>query len=283
MKNKVELGNIELGVVVLYVIQAIGRPAAEEILSTIRGFEVHTTIKRVKECIENLRKRGLISVNIDKASSGGVTSRYSMKDLRWTNPPELAHSKAILPAILSSETAEQVRKAFDDVHEAGETKSKQGPNICNYTTVSVRFTNVVPILGGDPDEEKINRLRRSNGSVWLPLNMWLKGAIRDRLRMINETSSKAMYIHIEDLFVPVREVPFIMKSVASPSPRPGGAGTGFSVHEGIKEGFSFTAKISFPTTGFADKDKFLGLLNGIRIGARHKDYGLLKVDEVKVV
>lgn len=278
------LDRVKLGIVALYVIQAEGRPSIDEIKETVSKMGVKVTKKQISDVVEASRKRGLISVNYDRDEKDNTITRYSMKDQRWTNPPELAHSKAILPKILSTPEAETFRKQLDDTHEDGEVKSKRGPNIRDYVTATVKFTNVVKILGGHPDGERMLKLRRNNGCVWLPLNAWFKGAIRDRLRMVNETGSKAMYVDIADLFVPEKDLPLTQISLPSPPPRPGAAGTGFTNHEAIKEGWEFETRIKFPTTGFCPKDRFFNeVLEGMRIGAKHKDFGLLHILKVEEV
>jgi len=274
MKNNVDRAT--MGVLAVYVTQMEGRPTIAEIQETITGKVGYKCLKRdVKNAVLSVKKRGLLSVNSD-VEDGVLEERFSIKDVRWSNPPEMAHLKTNLPKLLETEEAKQIQDMMEGIHLDGNKKGGRLPDIRDYVTYKVTFKNIVPILGGEPGDKLT--FRRNNGSIWLTTNMWVRAALRNKLRMKNVTTSKVQYIEADDVFINKDSIKLYFIPRPQPPSRPGQGGTGIKDYEAIPEGFTFALNISFPTTGFGIKEEeFISCLDGIRIGARHREYGLLKL------
>jgi len=272
-----EKGGIDrstLGVAVVYVTQMEGRPTIDEIHETItEKIGIRTTKKQVLDTAEAARKRGLLSINFDTDEKGKMLSRYSMRDVKFSKPPEMAQIKAVWVKLLQSKEAKEIQEMLEGLHEEGERKGRL-PDIRDYDSLIAFWRIVTPVLGGMPTSEKLQTHRRVNGSIWLPLNLWLKGALRLELRQMNVSESKVQYLKVEDIFLPEKKVKmnkeYTVIGMAGPTK-----------HEAILPDQIISTKISFPTTGFMSRDDFVKCLDGIRIGAKHKEFGLLKLEKVE--
>ena len=77
MKSKLDRGT--LNVIVGYVVQMEGRPTVNEVYETItEKIQAKTTKREVRDSIEAIKKRGLISVNFDHDADKKMIERYSM-------------------------------------------------------------------------------------------------------------------------------------------------------------------------------------------------------------
>lgn len=261
------------GVLVVYVTQMEGRPTIEELYETIIGkIKAKMSLDEVRDAVMAMKKRGLLSVNYSK-TKGKTFERYSTKDVRWANPPEIAHIKTILPKLLATKESEKILAEMEDVHEAGLRKSRL-PDIRDYVKYRLKYRAVLPILGGEPSGSGLNKLRRINGEIWLPTPLWMRAALRPKLRMANVAVSKVQYLDIDDVFLKPKNITEIALPIA---PTPGRPGTGLSKHEAIPIGETFEVEIAFPTRGFMTEKEFIAIVDGIRIGAKHKEYGKLKL------
>lgn len=271
----VELNRIKISVLAIYVVQMEGRPTIDEIVETInKKIAIKVSRKEIKNAVLAVKKRGLFSVNYDTDNSGGTIERYSMKDRRWGNPPEIAHLRPILSKFFETEETTELIKFLETGSQDG-IKKQRLPDIRDYVSYKLYYENVVPILGGEPSDDMC-RLRHLNGSIWLPLHLWLRGAVKLHLRRQNLSDSKTLYLEFTDVFLkPKKEIKII--TLSSPPPRPGQPGTGLRKYESLQPGETFETIVHFPTIGFMDEQTFLRCLDSIRVGASHKDYGLLKL------
>jgi len=271
------LGRTELAVVVVYVTQIEGRPTVDEICETIKDkLKFKATKRQIKDAVESTKKRGLLSVNYDHDDKDKMIERYSIKDVRWANPPEVAHIKSVLPKLLETPEAKQIQGMLDGSAEEGQKKGRL-PDIRDYVTYKVSYEVLVPILGGEPSPDGKLKLRTLNGDYWLPMNLWFKAAIRLKLRKRNVAILKANYVECTDVFLEKNKTTLV--EVARPvAPNLFKAGTGISKHEGLDIGTRFEMDVSFPTKGFMDEKDFLKVLDdNVRIGAKAREYGLLKL------
>jgi len=271
----VKLDRMKVAVLTIYVVQMEGRPTIDEVQETInKKIGIKVLRKEVKNAILAVKKRGLFSVNYDTDNEGGTIERYSMKDRRWSNPPEIAHLRPILSKFFETEETTELIE-FLETGSQGGTKKARLLDIRDYVDYKLQYENIVPVLGGEPSDD-LNKLRHMNGAIWLPLNLWLRGAIKLHLRRKNLSDSKALYLEFTDAFLkPKKEIKVI--TLSSPPTRPGQPGTGLRKYEALQPGETFETTVHFPTVGFMDEQTFLKCLDNVRVGASHKDYGLLKL------
>ena len=270
-----------LGVVVVYVIQMEGLPSIKEVWEVVQEKLKCEDVKRceVKNAILSAKKRGLLSVNYDDTR----LERYSVKDVRWANPPEIAHIKTLLPKLLETPEAKMISEILKGIekNDTENTKERQAV-IRDYVTYKIHYVALHPILGGQPsdEEDEVLKLRRSNGSIWLPMNIWMRAAVSIPFRMMGIAESKSQYFRFGNVYLPWKE--FEGKMIEAHCPvggYPGKPGTGITKLQGLPAGTEFDVIVSFPTEGIgkdigeADVLKCLSVLN---IGAKHKDYGLIQ-------
>lgn len=286
--EKQKINETETQLISIYLCQMLGCPTVLQIKDVMKnkmGLTINET--KIKNSLNSAKKRGLLSVNhTQNPDTGEVEDSYSMKDMRFSNPPEVAHIKNVLPKLLEDDGAKEIYDMMEGEHTEGKKKGGRLPDIRDYVTWKVTFINVLPMLGGQPfsngdsEVKATNKFRRVGKQIWIPGNLWLKGAIKDMLRVYNINGSKAMYIRVTDYFFnPSTKI--YQENLPSPAQRAGGAGTGITSFEALNPGEEFEFDISFPTTSGIPEDTMKKILsNGIRIGARHKDYGLLKVKKI---
>jgi len=270
-----------MGVLVVYVCQIEGRPTIKEMKETItKRIEVDTNTKQIKDAVLAVKKRGLLSVNYDTDDRGRSVERFSVKDVRWTNPPELAHMKAVLPKLMETEEAHIIQKEMEGIHEEGQKKGGRLPDIRDYVKYRIKYKIITPVLGGNPDDGGC-KLRRLNGKTWIPMNLWMKSALKINLRERNVPVAKTQYLKFSEIFMETKNLVEVACPVAPIAGRPG---TGITVHEGIGCGEELECTVSFPTRGFMDEEKFIECLgDSVHLGAKHKEYGLLElIDATKM-
>jgi len=270
--EKTVLDRHAMNVVVTYLIQMEGRPTIDEVLEVSKQkLQITTTRRQVRDAIEAVRRRGLVSVVHDFDGAGKSLERYAMRDVKFSKPPEIAHIKAILPTLLESEVAQMMTEEMEDEHEDGKKKGGRLPDIRDYVRYRIVYEIVTPLLGGEPREDKVLGFRHLNGSIWIPANLWLKAAIQIKLRMKNCTTTKAKYIEFDDIFLETKSTATeVLDTMGMQGP---------VKHEAMMPGMRLTTMVAFPTTGFMPETQFEDCLKSIRTGAKHKDYGLLKLVE----
>ena len=293
-KEKVKLEKTSLCVVCLYLVQMHGKATVEALHKTAQEkMGLATTLTAIRNACDALKKRGLVSADHERdEDTEQMVYAYGIKDVRFANPPEVAHIKSILPKLLESEEGKRIQQELEGIHTEGEKKGGRLPDIRDYADWELTLKNRLPILGGEPYSAPTNpdpdtkeavrakvRHRRSNGCVWLPLNLWLRAAIKYRLRLFNINESKALYIECDDAFIPTDKAKLQQIVVPSPPQRRGGQGTGLISHEGLPEGTEIKTRLRFPTTNGIPTDIMERVLtNGIRIGSHAKDFGLCTVE-----
>lgn len=284
------LNETETQIVCVYLVQMLGTGTVDkvrEVLNDKMGLKLSKI--KVTNALNSAKKRGIVSVNHVQSEDGRVEDAYSMKDARFTNPPEVAHFKNILPKLLEDEGTKNMWSEMEDIHTEGEKKGGRLPDIRDYKKVEIECVNLLPVLGGQPfagngeSKSKITH-RRVGKMVWLPTHLWLRGAIAPMLRQYNLNESKSMYLFSNDIIESEDKFEMAQYTCASPPQRRGGQGTGLVTFEGIKEGHTFKFKLRFPTTNGIPVETMREIFeSGIRIGARHRDYGLLKMTDFRVV
>lgn len=287
---KSELNETELQILVIYLTQMLGVSTAKKIKNVmIDKMGIKANKIEIVNALNSAKKRGIVSVNhIQDPETGNTIDGYSMKDVRFANPPEIAHIKNVLPVLLEDELSKKMFNDMDEVHDKGEKKGGRLPDIRDYKSLTVTFRNVLPILGGQPndgnqEDEVKNTLRRIGDKIWIPANLWLRASIRDKLRQYNINESKILYVDINDYFF-IPKKPIVQVVCPSPAQRKGGAGTGLTTYEALQPDEELIFTIKFPiTNGISESIMRSILSDNIRIGAKAKDYGLLEVKSITII
>lgn len=266
-----------LGVLVVYLCQMEGRPLVKEILSVIKKrLEVDKSdvkMADVKNALESAKKRGLLSINYE-----GTEKRYSVKNILWANPPEVAHIKTLLPKLLKTPEAQGMYEFFKGL-EASDNDAQKDREllIAEYKALEVDVELITPLLGGQQygkEGKDTITFRRLNGKIWLPLNLWLKAALSIRFRQLNLRNALTKYIVADDVFLDEKVLMSNLEKLGVMLPN----GTGvISILEMISAGTKFTLKISFPTKGGLSPEHMVWCLNGVHLGAKHKEFGKIAV------
>jgi hypothetical protein len=282
-----KLNETETQIIVIYLCQMLGQPTVSQIQKVMdEKMSIQANEIEIKNALNAAKKRGLLSVgHVQDPQTKEVEDAYSMKDVRFANPPEIAHIKNVLPRLLEDEGSKDVFDAMEIEHIEGKKKGGRLPDIRDYVKWKVTFTNVLPVLGGEPftdngNVKATNKHRRIGDKIWIPGNLWLRAAIRDKLRIYNITESKALYLNISDYFLDPKQKPY-QQICPSPAQQKGGAGTGLASFEALHPGEIFEFELAFPTTGGISEDIMKKLLtDNLHIGAKGKDYGLLQLKNI---
>lgn len=112
---------VQVRVIALYLVQKLHEPTLAELSATAKeklNANIHAaTLGRV---LSGLSKAGFIAINM-KQMDGGTSERvFSMKDMaRWRQPPEYAHILDLLPSLLASDAASNMKQWFDQQEGGG--------------------------------------------------------------------------------------------------------------------------------------------------------------------
>jgi len=279
-----ELTDTQVQIVSVYLCQILGQPTPKTVKTTmVDKLGLSVNLWKVKNALSSAKKRGLLSVgNQQNPKTGEVEEVYSMKDVRFANPPEIANIKSVLPQLMADEGAREMFELMEGQHLEGKKKGTNGPVIKDYKRVSVKLKNILPVLGGQPygqPEKGVmaqNFHRRLGEKIWIPGGLWLRAAIKYKLRQYNITDTKAQYLDISDYFFTPKQK---TQQVVCPSP----AGTGLGTFEALMPGEEFAFQIRTPTAGGLTLEILQDILTNIRLGAKHKDYGLMELTEFTVL
>jgi len=282
-----KLNETETQIVIIYLCQMLGQPTISQIKKVIdEKMGISLNEIQITNALNSAKKRGILSVNhVQDSETNELQDAYSMKDVRFSNPPEIAHIKNVLPRLLEDEGSKEMFELMEGEHNEGKKKGGRLPDIRDYVRWEVSFTNILPVLGGQPftnggDVKATNKHRRIGKLIWIPGNLWLRASIRNKLRMFNITESKALYLNISDCFLEPKQKLY-QEICPSPAQQKGGQGTGLASFEALEPNEIFVFELSFPTTGGISEDIMKKILeSNLHIGAKSKDYGLLKLKKI---
>lgn len=158
----------EVGVCI--AVQKIGLASVNEVINKIEKWGGRITEKQVNKCLENLRRKQLLSIDLTEKDENGISvKRYVMKSIKLTIP-EAAQIKDII-----DDPSLNVLK--DELDRAKKTQ-KKGLKTYDYYHAEVLFKALGDIQGFMPDGEKISRhYRKGKDIVFYPYHFknWLRG------------------------------------------------------------------------------------------------------------
>ncbi len=161
VKNQRVTDLTEVRVIAIYMIQKLTHPTLEELHESIKK-KLHCTIHKstLKQALRGAQKAGFITTAMIPREDGRSVHAWSMKNLSWSNPPEYAHIKDLIPILMRSPMAMKIKNHFDGQEgEAKTTKKKKGNLIDNFHAFRVTAITLDPLLGSQIECEYTNQVR----------------------------------------------------------------------------------------------------------------------------
>lgn len=116
-------------VVAVWMVQRLNYPTLDEVHKAIKeklNFSVHkTTLKRV---MKGAQRAGFITTQARQTEGGTHKDAFMMKNLDWKSPIEVATVDKLLPAIMATPEAKEIKKAFDEDELADPTQPDEEGN-----------------------------------------------------------------------------------------------------------------------------------------------------------
>lgn len=130
---------IELAIVATYVVQKLGQPTLGDVQRQLDklGVDLTPLIAEaddefvLKQVLGSMKKRDIIAQNKKQVGERGHSRTfYSMKKIKFATMPEAAHVKDLLPKLIATDEAKEVKRMLDgfeteiDEPDAKDKKSK---------------------------------------------------------------------------------------------------------------------------------------------------------------
>jgi len=139
---------VEVTIIATYMVQMMGKPTLDELKIAIREklfCKIHpATLKR---SLEAAQKRSFVAINQSAGEDDQIRKVYSMKNLQWKQPPEYAHIGNLLPKLLATEAAQEIKDALDAEHNKGPGKTAKRNVIGDYFAYRVKAVLTDGVIG----------------------------------------------------------------------------------------------------------------------------------------
>jgi hypothetical protein len=139
---------VEVTIIATYLVQMLGKPTLDEVKDAARDKLFakihHATLKRA---LEAAQKRTFVAINQAEGEDGQIRKVFSMKNLQWKQPPEYAHIGNLLPKLLSTDAAQEIKDALDAEHNKGGGKSTKRNVIGDYYAYRVKAVLTDGVIG----------------------------------------------------------------------------------------------------------------------------------------
>jgi len=171
-------GEREVGVCI--AIQKIGLASISDIIEKIENWNGKLTEKQAVKCSENLRRRGLLSIDLSTKDEHGISiQKYGMKSIKLSIP-EVAQIKDIV----DDESLNPLKEELD----RSKKTQKKGMKTFDYYVAEVAFKTKGDIQGFIPDSKGIiKHYREGKNVIFYPYHF--KNWFRDNLPLINRAST----------------------------------------------------------------------------------------------
>lgn len=271
---------VEAQVLGAYVIQSLGKATSPEAIQAMeRGgglaaLSVSITEERLVNALRALQSRGLVSINHELREAENVKVRvYSLTRAAWSSPPEIATFTKLLPVLVQTAEAEELKCLFDDEEvktRPGERKRGRLPDIRDYVHFELDFVTMEPLYGGqplspglhadlkgsrhkppftiDPKASQLFFERDAITGALLIHSHVLRGWIGTHARMHNMNASVAQYVGVRNLLIEPHRLVAVQRPIQAQNSR-GGGGAGLAVYEVIPAGQELTLSVKVPTCG----------------------------------
>ncbi len=147
-ENKKIVDPTEVRIIGIYMVQKLTYPTLNELKRAIKeklNCIVHkSTLKRA---MDGAKSAGFVAVALKPNEDGRDETAYKMKNLSWSQPPEYAHIKDLLPVLMRTPEAMKIKEYFDGHEGEAGTKKKRGNLIDNFHAFRVKAILLEPLLG----------------------------------------------------------------------------------------------------------------------------------------
>lgn len=273
----------EIRIVATYMVQKLTFPTITELKEAMKGklrAVVHpATLMRA---MQGAASAGFVSIHKKQTESGTTETAYKMKNLDWRNPPEYAHILDLLPILLQTPEAQQIKQWFDSQEGQGAKKQQRGNDIDNYVALRWHCISTDYLLGSQiacqatdavrkafPTEIEKNNIEVDGiwvrdpltGEFIIPQDVLQGWFAANAMRYYGLKEARATYV----AFSPVRITPTRVEQLVLPvmskkgpsAPKP---------YEALPPGQTFTLDLLAPTKGVMTVESYeaLVLIAGLR-------------------
>lgn len=165
-KAKVELKKIkELVIITLigvYMTQKMGKPTHKELQQAIKDklkASIHT--KTLQRAMQGAAKGDFIAIHRPQVEGGTTETAYAMKNLSWKNAPEYAHINDLLPVLMATAEAQEIKDWFDGQEGNGQSKKKRGNIVDDYRAVRFKCVTIDELLGSQIPCQATDAVRKA--------------------------------------------------------------------------------------------------------------------------
>lgn len=137
----------EQAMALLYLIQFRGKASYDELRRDLRdylGVKMHAnTIKKVCEA---LKKGQFITLGLEQTERGDSQTTAAIRTLLYKGTLEMAHIRNLLPRLLATEGAKQIKAWFENEEQAKNSKTRSGPeyrHIHNFTVKGILLDLII--------------------------------------------------------------------------------------------------------------------------------------------
>lgn len=160
--------------------QKIGLASIKEIVQKIENWNGKITEIQASKCAENLRMRGILSIDLSEKDSNGISmKKYKMKSIKLS-VPEVGQVKDIVDN-------EYIKPLIEELDRSKKTR-KKGLKTFDYYVADVVFKTKGLVQGFSPDKEGIVKHYREDGKVVL-YGYHFRNWFRANLPLINRSAS----------------------------------------------------------------------------------------------
>ncbi|KKL57227.1 hypothetical protein LCGC14_2237520 [marine sediment metagenome] len=280
---KEQLGTMQLDELVsvqvlsMYLVQKLGKASVTDVAN--KALEIHAEINMhlLDQALEGLRGRGLLSYARGKKTSGESVRMYKVAKVKWASPPEMAHIKDLLPALVCTEEAGRIMRILNGAEEIGdgESKSKRKLGYAEFFEIHTKFRLLNPMIGSQPSSPYLDELVKhskttgikapvecdlrfwrddESGDVMIPSDVvcgWIRTAMRYGM---DKADSASQYIAADDVRIRPKKLYQVGLPVIDPKDR---TGKGISTYELLKKGAIITINFRVPARGILDPKSFV--------------------------
>lgn len=180
----------EREVAVCIAIQKIGLASVEEIFNKINDWNGSLSEKQIKKIAENIRRRGLISIDLSEKNADGISiQRYGMKSIKLSIP-EVAQIKDLVDD-------PSVNPLKDELDRSKKTQ-KKGMKTYDYYEVNLQFITEGDVEGFNPDDQGIIKHNRDSDNNIIFLSRHFQNWFRDNVPLINKSPSSIIDIKFQN-------------------------------------------------------------------------------------
>jgi len=188
--------------------QKIGSASIEAILDKIDTWNGKMTDKQAQKCAENLRARGILSIDLSEKDENGISiKKYKMKSIKFS-VPEIAQIKDVVDN-------EELKPLIEELDRSKNIR-KKGMKSFDYYIAEVAFKTKGLVQGFQPNEEGlVKHYRDAEGTVTL-YSYHFKNWFRANLPLINRAANSIGDIKFCDgEIAPNGELPIIEKFITN--------------------------------------------------------------------